>query len=109
MGWPWLDALLSRPTKRIVGMISGTSADGIAAAVADITDGPPDADRPAVALRGHGLYPFPDEVRARVLHAVVEPLTTQALASLSYLLGELFADAAHEVTRAAGTGLENVD
>ena len=83
MGWPWLDALIERPTKRIVGLISGTSADGIAAALAEITTGT-DADRPEVALRGFRLSPFPEEVRARVLHTVIEPLTTQALSSLSY-------------------------
>lgn len=108
MGWPWLDALLSKPTKRIAGLISGTSADGIAAALADITTGT-DPDRPEVALRGFHLHPLPEEVRARVLHAVVEPLTTQALASLSYLLGELFADAAEEAVRAAGAGFDTVD
>ena len=108
MGWPWLDTLLAKPTKRIVGLISGTSADGIAAAVAEITTGA-DPDRPEVALRGFRLSPFPEEVRARVLHAVVEPLTTQALASLSYLLGELFADAAREAAGAAGTHLDEVD
>ena len=111
MGWPWLDALLAKRTLRIIGLISGTSADGIAAAVADITGGAagPDGDRPNVALRGFKVSPLPDEVRARVLRAVIEPLTTQALASLSYLLGELFADAAHEAARAAGSSLQDAD
>jgi len=105
MGWPWLDAAIARPTKRIIGLISGTSADGIAAAAADIADG----ERPRVALRGFVAHPFPEEVRARVLNACVEPLSTQALASLSYLLGELFADAAREAARAAGTALTEID
>ena len=108
MGWPWLDALIAKPTKRIVGLISGTSADGIAATLADVTT-EEDPDHPEVALRGFRLSPFPEEVRARVLHTVIEPLTTQALASLSYLLGELFADAAREVVAAAGMGLDDVD
>ncbi|HLW46714.1 MAG TPA: anhydro-N-acetylmuramic acid kinase [bacterium] len=108
MGWPWLDALLARPVKRIIGLISGTSADGIATAVADVADGAADGF-PRVTLRGFVSHPFPEEVRARVLRACVEPLTTQALASLSYLLGELFADAAREAVRTAGIGLEDVD
>ena len=108
MGWPWLDALVSKPTKRIVGLISGTSADGIAASLADITTGA-DADRPQVALRGFRVSPLPDEVRARVLHAVTEPSTTQSLASLAYLLGELFAGAARDVVEAAGMRLDDVD
>ncbi|HEV2439849.1 MAG TPA: anhydro-N-acetylmuramic acid kinase [bacterium] len=108
MGWPWLDALIAKPAKRVVGLISGTSADGIAATLADITTGA-DPDRPEVALRGFRMAPFPDDVRARVLRAVIEPLTTQALASLSYLLGELFAEAAREVVKAAGMGFDDVD
>jgi anhydro-N-acetylmuramic acid kinase len=110
VGWPWLDALIAKPRKRIIGLISGTSADAIAAAVADITDhAAPGSDRPGVALRGFAVSPLPDEVRTRILRTSVEPVTTQALASLSYLLGELFADAARAGARAAGTALEDVD
>lgn len=110
MAWPWLDAILARPTKRIVGLISGTSADGIAAAVAEITDGEGrDCDRPGVVLRGFLSSPYPGEVRRRVLRACVDPLTTQALASLSYLVGELFADAARETVRTAGLRLDEID
>ena len=108
MGWPWLDALIAKPTKRIVGLISGTSADGIAASLADITTGA-DPDRPRVALRDFRMTPFPEQVRERVLHAVIEPLTTQSLAQLSYLLGELFAEAARAVAGAAEAGLDGVD
>jgi anhydro-N-acetylmuramic acid kinase len=108
MSWPWLDALLARPAKRIVGLISGTSADGIAAALAEIT-GAPDGGRPRVALRAFRPHPFPPPVRQLILNACIEPLTTQALASLSYLLGEFFADAAREVAGAAGLALDDVD
>jgi anhydro-N-acetylmuramic acid kinase len=108
MGWPWLDALLAKPVKRIAGLISGTSADGIAAAVADIAAGA-DPDRPRAALRGFQMSPYPEEVRERVLHAAVAPLTTQSLASLSYLLGELFAAAADAAAQTAGCRIEDVD
>jgi len=108
MGWPWLDALIAKPTRRIVGLISGTSADGIAAALAEITDSA-NGDRPRVTLRAFRPHPFPPAVRRRVLRACVEPLTTQDLASLSYLLGEFFADAAREVAGAAGLDLDGVD
>ena len=89
-----------KPTKRIVGMISGTSADGITAAVVDLTDRP--GTTPAVALRGWTTTPYPADVRRRVVDLFTEPATTQRTASLHYLLGELFAEAAVIAIGAAG-------
>ncbi|HLW60371.1 MAG TPA: anhydro-N-acetylmuramic acid kinase [bacterium] len=99
--------LRAKPTKQIVGIISGTSADGITAAVVAVTDrvGKP----PAVALRGWKTTPYPAEVRRRVVDLFTEPATTQRTASLHYLLGELFADAAVAAIGVAGVAAPAVD
>jgi len=112
----WL-RLRAKTTKRIVGVISGTSADGITAALVDITDTPrrgspgrrPDPYRPSVRLVAHVTVPYPDEVRARVIRVFTEPATTQAIASLHYLLGEYFADAAAAAVRKARARMADVD
>jgi anhydro-N-acetylmuramic acid kinase len=97
----------ARPTKRIIGLMSGTSADGITAALVNITD--TQGDRPGITLAGWSTTPYPREVRRRVLDLFTEPTTTQEVASLHYLLGELFADAAAAVARTAGEDLGVVD
>ncbi len=102
-----LAPIRARPTKRIIGLISGTSADGITAALVDVTDRP--GAQPAVRLVMHLTTPYPGEVRRRVMDLFTLPVTTQAVASIHYLLGDLFADAASAVARAAGRRMEDVD
>lgn len=102
-----LAPIRARPTKRIVGLISGTSADGISAALVEVTDRA--GARPDVRLTAHTTAPYPAEVRRRVMDLFTQPATTQEVASIHYLLGELFADAATAVTRAAGRGMDEVD
>ena len=97
----------AKPTKTIIGLISGTSADGITAAAVEITDRP--GDRPGISLRGWATTPYPDGVRNRLVDLFTEPATMQDAASLNYLLGDLFASAAEAAARAAGYGMESVD
>jgi anhydro-N-acetylmuramic acid kinase len=106
-GWPSLAAIRAKPVKRIIGLISGTSADGIAAAVVDITERP--GRLPGVRLVAAATSPYPPDVRQRVMDLFTQPATTQQIASVHYLLGDLFADAALTVARAAGCEMEAID
>jgi len=102
-----LAAIRSKPTKRIIGLISGTSADGIAAALVRVQDHPGRA--PGIGLLGATTVPYPPEVRRRVLTLFTEAATMQEAASLHYLLGDLFADAALVAAAAARVAVETVD
>ncbi|HYM69297.1 MAG TPA: anhydro-N-acetylmuramic acid kinase, partial [bacterium] len=118
-------AIRAKATKRIIGLISGTSADGITAALVEITDRLPSgrgraagrrppagdggSDQPRVRLVAHTTVPYPPEVRRRVIDVFTQPATTQEIASLHYLLGECFADAALAAARRAGTPMTRVD
>ena len=84
-----------------VGLISGTSVDGVDAALVRITGG---VAARGVELRRFVSVPYPDAVRDELLalygdrpeHAIAR------LCSLAFVLGELFAEAALEVCRQAG-------
>lgn len=80
---------------RVIGMISGTSMDGIDAAVAELS-----IDADAVTLRPIGAtsVPYAPELRA-ALAAALPPATTSAgeLCQLDSLVGRAFADAARAV------------
>lgn len=102
-----LAAIRAKPVKRIIGLISGTSADGISAAIVDITDRP--GERPDVRLVAAATSPYPPAVRRRVVDLFTQPATTQQIASIHYLLGDLFADAAQAVARSAGCEMETID
>ena len=97
----------ARPAKLVIGLISGTSADGVTGALAAITDrgGP----RPEIVFRGWATIPYPAEVRRRLLDLFTGPQTIQEVAILHFTLGELFADAAGAAARAAGCDLALVD
>jgi anhydro-N-acetylmuramic acid kinase len=84
---------------RAVGLISGTSMDGIDAAAVEIAEGPP----LRVALREHLTYPYPQPVREALL-ALCRGDGGGALAAcrLHMVLGELFAEAALAVIAGAG-------
>ncbi|MER7618974.1 anhydro-N-acetylmuramic acid kinase, partial [Nonomuraea wenchangensis] len=85
---------------RILGMISGTSHDGIDAAVVDFT---PDGE----VLRGRvghtASTPYPAELRARLLAALPPaPVTLAEVCVLDTLIGQCFAEAAAAAIEAGG-------
>ncbi len=102
-----LAPIRDKPTKQIIGLISGTSADGISAALARLVERP--VGRPDVRLLASTTSPYPPEVRRRLLTLFTTPVTMQQTASIHYLLGDLFAEAALAVARAAGCGMEDID
>lgn len=76
----------------VMGMMSGTSADGIDVALARISGRPP---RHSVKLEGHHHAAFPAPVRSAVLRLANGSSTTAAeISQLNFLLGEEFARAA---------------
>ncbi len=80
-----------------VGLISGTSMDGIDAALVEIRG---TAERPRVQLEAFGAFPYPPAVRKALLAvASGQPTSAGEISRLNYLLGELFADAAVAVCR----------
>lgn len=76
----------------VLGLMSGTSADGIDVALARISGAPP---RLNVRLIGHTKIGFPRETRKEILHiAEQRPITAGRLSQLDFSLGALYADAA---------------
>lgn len=91
---------------RVIGLISGTSADGIDAALVRIEGRPP---RIRLRLEAAQTLPYPAQVRNAILRVAEGAATTTGeLSRLHMLLGELFAWAARRVCRAAGCALRDV-
>lgn len=97
----------AKPTTLVIGLISGTSADGITGALVRITER--GGARPEIALQGWATTPYPPDVRRRVINLFTEPATMQEAAGVNFLLGEHFAAAAAAAARAAGCDLATVD
>jgi anhydro-N-acetylmuramic acid kinase len=76
----------------VLGLISGTSADGIDVALARVRGAPPRLDARLVNFL---TVPYPAPVRRAILRvAEGAPTTTAEISRLNFLVGQLFAEAA---------------
>jgi anhydro-N-acetylmuramic acid kinase len=83
---------VSGRSMRVMGMMSGTSADGIDVALARISGAPPAT---TAKFEGHHHARFPARLRDAILRlANGAPTTTAEISQLNFLLGEEFARAA---------------
>jgi anhydro-N-acetylmuramic acid kinase len=80
------------PSMLVLGLMSGTSADGIDVALARISGAPP---RLQTELLAHSALPFSSAMRKEILRfAEQKPVTAGELSQLNFRLGEVFADVA---------------
>ena len=99
--------LLKKQKKYVIGLMSGTSVDGIDAAVVEIT--------------GHGLetvvnlivfetFPFPSGVPQRIL-ALCQPDTSRVddICEMNFYIGHLFAEAAKHTLQKNGIHAGDID
>jgi anhydro-N-acetylmuramic acid kinase len=96
-------ALRRNRVLRVVGLMSGTSADGIDAAVVDIAPG-------GVDVLAFATYPYPPAVREQVL-AACRPGKAGVgdICHLNFALGHLFAEAVLRLARRARIPLSTLD
>lgn len=96
-----------KETRFVVGLMSGTSVDGIDAALVRI-EGP--AEAPRAAMLAFENAPYPKEVREKIFGLFqTEKATVDRVGEMNFLLGELFAEAALAVVRKAGLRPEEID
>lgn len=100
---PAASRITGRPRGELaVGLMSGTSLDGVDAAVVRL-----DGDRPDVSLVAFATVPYDDDLRTRLL-ALVGAGTTRDCAVMHAALGERLAAAVEAVLRRADTRPDEV-
>jgi anhydro-N-acetylmuramic acid kinase len=99
--------LQAKKSKLIIGLMSGTSVDGV--------------DAVLLRVRGSGVQttykqlafiaqPYPKVVRQAIIrNSIAGSSSVEGITRLNFLLGELFADAAARVAKSAGYRLSDVD
>lgn len=90
----------------VVGLMSGTSADGIDAAVVEVRES---GDRLRVRLLAFVTRPYPEPVREALFRCFEGRAGVREVGRLHARLGELFAEAAEAAIAAAGRVPERVD
>ena len=102
-----LVSIARKPTRRVIGLMSGTSVDGIDAALTEI-DG--HGGSATVRLVDFRTYPFPPEMRSRIFR-LFDPASARIdqICNLDFLLGELFAAAVIHLLEEIGMKPEEID
>ncbi len=89
---------------KVIGLMSGTSADGVDAALVEIASS---GEQPAIRLVAYETVPYPPGLRERIL-ALASGGSTEDVCHLNVYLGELFAEAAVQAARMGGVPLADV-
>lgn len=102
-----LEEIRKKSVRRVVGLMSGTSVDGIDAALVEIggTD-----EAPEVRLIAFEDRPWPEEVRQQIFHLFrPETATVDKIGYMNFLMGEIYARSVCSVVEKAGLTLADVD
>jgi anhydro-N-acetylmuramic acid kinase len=88
-----------------IGLMSGTSHDGVSAAVVRIDD----RVRPRAEATVFRTFPYPPQLRARLLDlSSMKDVGAPAVSAVNFELGKFFADAAIKITRIAKVPLMEI-
>ena len=97
--------VFDKPARTVLGLMSGTSHDGIDAVIAKIIGF---GARSKVTIIHHNTYPYPAGLQGRIGRAFNEG-TTADICRLNFDLGEAFADAALKCIKEAGLKPKDID
>ena len=88
---------------RVVGLMSGTSVDGVDAAIVDI-------DRGKVRLLAFDTFAYPAALRRKILNLCrPESARLDEICHYNFVLGEVFADAVVKLCSNSGLSLSSID
>jgi len=98
-----LQSIATKEVKYVIGLMSGTSVDGIDAALVKISGNSVDTKVEEIAFKN---YPYSAPIKERIFH-LFNDATARDICHMNFLLGNLFAEAALDITNRAG--LDSVD
>ena len=102
-----LTAIAAKEERLVIGLMSGTSVDGIDAALVRIRGAGPGVQ---ITTEHFAVYPFAPEAR-QAIFSLFRPETAnvQQLCQINFVIGELFAQAALQLMQEAGVTPQQVD
>lgn len=99
--------MLDHTCRHIVGLMSGTSVDGVDAALVRIAYAGTQTDWELIAFE---TYPYSAPVRKRILDACQsESSDVRLICELNFELGQLFVGAIEQICKRAGMSLDQID
>jgi anhydro-N-acetylmuramic acid kinase len=99
-----LDRIRMKNRKLVIGLMSGTSVDGVDCALCSITGHGAETD---VKLFAFHTFPYPQKVKNRI-HGCFHG-TVKDVCELNFVLGKIFADACLSIAKGAKYKISDVD
>jgi anhydro-N-acetylmuramic acid kinase len=90
-------------TKLVIGLMSGTSVDGIDASIVRIN---PDLSFEVINSM---VYDYPENIKNGIFNLFKDNVNIKDLCSLNFIIGEYFAQAAIKVCDETGININNID
>ncbi len=102
-----LITLARKNSRNIIGLMSGTSCDGIDACLAKITG---NSLSTRIEIIGFETYPYDNDIRELIFDASQQQTgSVDKVCRLNFILGKLFADAVKQVARKTSVSLSEID
>ena len=99
--------LLQKDKKSVIGLMSGTSADGVDVALVEITGSDLNTE---IELKTFETIPYKPEIRARIFDLFsVETARVDEICEMNFVLGRIFAQSTLEVLEKVGIAPTQVD
>ncbi len=99
--------LIKKKSRNIIGLMSGTSCDGIDACLVNITG---NGLSTKVDIIGIETYPYKEKLRKLIIEASQETTgTVDKICRLNFTLGKLFADAARQIAAKSSVSISDID
>lgn len=103
----WFKNYAEKPVRQLVALHSGTSANGIDAAVVRISGS---GETAKAQLVKHITWDYPEEVRTKIFEVFNPKIANiSKICQANFLLGKLLAEAAQAVVKASGLEMEQID
>jgi len=99
-----LRAIIEKPSRLAIGLMSGTSVDGIDAVVVRITGFGPTTRIETLAEK---TYPYRSEIRSKIFKVFTGGAVD--VCQMNFVLGELFGNAARQIADQASIPLGRID
>ncbi len=100
----WLESILTKNERMVIGLMSGTSMDGIDTALVRISGNGLDTK---IELVDFATYPYENRVRFALQE--INNLSAIKLSDLNFVVGEAFSDATISIIEKAGLKPEEID
>lgn len=99
--------LREKETKKVIGLMSGTSVDGISAVALEVSGS---GLKTRFRILSHNVYPYPPQVQRRIFDLFSpEEGKVDEISHMNFLLGELFADTALRIAKGANLRKNEID